>query len=86
MFPSKLRSRWSDYFIITKVLASGEEEIKYLGDSHTFTVNGQRLKIYSGGKIPNENVSLILAEPYKNKVKITTLKKRLGGNPSFKKN
>lgn len=63
LFLGKLKSRWPGPFIVTKVFVNGDIEIQYPGDSHTFTVNDQRLKIYSGGEVPTANVSLILAEP-----------------------
>lgn len=63
LFPGKLKSRWSVPFIVNKVFANGVGEVQDPGYSHTFMVNGQRIKIYSGGKVPYEKVSLILTKP-----------------------
>ena len=43
LFPSKLLSRWSGPFVVSKVLSSGAIEV-YHPLKGTFTVNGQRLK------------------------------------------
>lgn len=63
LFLGKLKSRWPGHFIVTKVFVNGDIEIQYPGDYHTFMVNDQRLKIYSGGEVPTAKVSLILAKP-----------------------
>ena len=44
MFPSKLRSRWIDPFIIKVVYPYGAVEIENSENGKTFKVNGQRLK------------------------------------------
>lgn len=63
LFLGKLKSRWYDLFIVNKVFASDVIEIQNTRDSHTFTVNNQRLKIYARGEILVEIVSLMLADP-----------------------
>lgn len=62
LFPRKLKSRGSGLFIVIKVCPSGAIEIQDPGDMRKFKVNGKRLKHYYGGEIPNEKVSLVLAE------------------------
>ncbi|XP_070003152.1 uncharacterized protein [Nicotiana sylvestris] len=46
LFPGKLKSRWSGPFRVVEVFPSGVVEIASEKDSHTFRVNGQRLKLY----------------------------------------
>ncbi|XP_016165360.1 uncharacterized protein LOC107607978 [Arachis ipaensis] len=48
LFPSKLRSRWSGPFLVSKVSPYGHIEIMEENSQETFTVNGQRLKHYLG--------------------------------------
>lgn len=62
LFPRKLKSRWYGPFIVNKVFASHGNK-KNLRDLHIFTVNGQRLKIYAGGEITSDKISLVLGEP-----------------------
>ena len=49
LFPSKLKSRWSGPFTITKVWPHGAIEVIH-PKKGTFKVNGQRLKPYIGGE------------------------------------
>jgi hypothetical protein len=44
LFPGKLKSRWTDSFIIRTVFAHGAIEIKEPKNGNTFKVNGQRVK------------------------------------------
>ena len=44
MFPSKLRSRWTDPFIVKVVYLYGAVEIENPDNGKTFKVNGHRLK------------------------------------------
>ena len=44
MFLGKLRSRWTDPFIVNVVYPYGAVEIENLENGKTFKVNGQRLK------------------------------------------
>ncbi|XP_070019907.1 uncharacterized protein [Nicotiana sylvestris] len=54
LFLGKLRSRWSGPFRVVEVFPSGAVEIATEKDSHTFRVNGQRLKLYVGMSEPKE--------------------------------
>ena len=50
LFPGKLKSRWTDPYIVMKAFPYGAVEIK--GDTEPkFKVNGQRLKLYLGGQL-----------------------------------
>ncbi|KAM6579410.1 hypothetical protein CsatA_003184 [Cannabis sativa] len=60
LFPGKLKSRWSGPFTVIKVFPYGAVELK--GESpNTFKVNGQRLKLYLGGKFDQTKSAMILA-------------------------
>ena len=48
-FSRKLKSRWSETFVITQVLPYGIIELAHL-EKCTFKVNGQRVKNYFGGQ------------------------------------
>ncbi|XP_070028717.1 uncharacterized protein [Nicotiana sylvestris] len=63
LFPGKLKSRWSGPFRVVEVFPSGAVEIASEKDSHTFRVNGQRLKLYIGMKEPKEVSEVHLMEP-----------------------
>ncbi|XP_019237877.1 PREDICTED: uncharacterized protein LOC109218016 [Nicotiana attenuata] len=63
LFPGKLKSRWSGPFRVVEVLPSGAVEIASEKDSHTFRVNGQRLKPYVGMDEPKEFSVIHLTEP-----------------------
>ncbi|XP_070008766.1 uncharacterized protein [Nicotiana sylvestris] len=63
LFPGKIKSRWSDPFRVVEVFPSGAMEIASKKDSHTFSVNGQRLKLYIGMKEPKEVLEIYLTEP-----------------------
>ncbi|XP_016478663.1 uncharacterized protein LOC107800032 [Nicotiana tabacum] len=56
LFSGKLRSRWSGPFRVVEVFPSGAVEIASEKDSHTFRVNGQRLKLYVGMNEPKGSV------------------------------
>ena len=47
LFPSKLKSKWTEPFLLTKVLSHGAVELENR-DGTRFVVNGQRIKIYLG--------------------------------------
>ena len=49
LFPGKFRSRWSWPFMITQVFPYGSVELMHR-ERGRFKVNGQRVKIYLGGK------------------------------------
>ncbi|XP_070009874.1 uncharacterized protein [Nicotiana sylvestris] len=63
LFPGKLKSRWSGPFRVAEVLPSGALEIALEKDSHTFIVNGQRLKPYVGMDEPKKVLVIHLTEP-----------------------
>ncbi|XP_016450455.1 uncharacterized protein LOC107775250 [Nicotiana tabacum] len=63
LFSGKLKSRWSEPFRVVKVCPSGAVEISLEKDSHTFRVNGQRLKLYVGMNEPKEVSEIHLTEP-----------------------
>nr|XP_016497733.1 PREDICTED: uncharacterized protein LOC107816521 [Nicotiana tabacum] len=62
LFQGKLRSRWSGPFRVVEVFPSGAVEIATEKDSHTFRVNGQRLKLYVCMSEPKEVSELHLTE------------------------
>ncbi|XP_070026434.1 uncharacterized protein [Nicotiana sylvestris] len=63
LFPRKLKSRWSGPFRVVEVFPSGAVEIVAEKESHTFRVNGQRLKLYAGKNEPKEVTEIHLTEP-----------------------
>ncbi|XP_070029377.1 uncharacterized protein [Nicotiana sylvestris] len=63
LFLGKLKSRWSRPFRVVEVLPSGAIEIAVEKDSHTFRVNGKRLKPYVGMDEPKEVLVIHLTEP-----------------------
>ncbi|XP_009764152.1 uncharacterized protein [Nicotiana sylvestris] len=63
LFPGKLKSRWCGPFRVVKVFPSGAIEIASEKDSHTFRVNGQRLKPYVGMDEPKEVSMIHLTKP-----------------------
>ena len=46
LFPGKLKSKWSDPFIVKNVYPHGPVEIENPKNNVTFKVNGQRIKPY----------------------------------------
>ncbi|XP_070015941.1 uncharacterized protein [Nicotiana sylvestris] len=63
LFPVKLKSHWSGPFRVVEVFPSGAVEIASEKDSHTFRVNGQRLKLYVGMDEPKKVSEIHLTEP-----------------------
>jgi hypothetical protein len=75
-FPGKLRSRWTDPFIVRSVFSYGAIEIEDPKNGSTFKVNGQRLKPFlelqsseslsSGWKVwlMAENLALVGGNPH----------------------
>ncbi len=61
LFPGKLKSRWSNPFVVEKVSPYGAIKLR-TDDGRTFQVNGQRLKHYYGEE-PQISNKLRLAEP-----------------------
>ncbi|XP_057445035.1 uncharacterized protein LOC130737300 [Lotus japonicus] len=51
LFPGKLKSRWSGPFVVKRVFPHGAVEVENPETKNTFTVNGQRLKVYQGGEV-----------------------------------
>ena len=47
LFPGKLKSRWTDPFIVHQVYLKGSMDLLNSKDSRVFKVNGQRLKPYA---------------------------------------
>ena len=47
MFPSKLKSKWTGPFLISKVFLHGAVELENK-EGARFTINGQRIKIRLG--------------------------------------
>ena len=52
--PGKLKLRWDDHFIVREVFNHGAVVVKDPGDGRILKVNGQRLKPYLRGVIPEE--------------------------------
>lgn len=63
LFLGKLRSRWSDPFIVNKVFPHGVVELKNNINQDTFKVNGQRLKPYHLGQESGLVEEVWLIEP-----------------------
>ena len=53
-FPGKLKTRWDGPFIVRKVFNHGVVEVEDSRDGRILKVNGQRLKSYVVGVIPEE--------------------------------
>jgi hypothetical protein len=62
LFPGKLRSRWSDSFIVKHVYSYGACDIENPNNGNFFKVNGHRLKVYFNNFLV-ENVSMELGDP-----------------------
>ena len=62
LFPGKLRSRWTDPFIVKKSFSHGAVEIENPKNGNIFKVNGQRLKPFFENFDPNEE-SIALTDP-----------------------
>ena len=52
LFPGKLKSRWTDPFLIHHVYPYGAVDLLNSKDSRVFKVNGQRLIVYEKGGDP----------------------------------
>ncbi|OIT04630.1 hypothetical protein A4A49_65350, partial [Nicotiana attenuata] len=63
LFLGKLKSRRSRPFRVVEVFPSGAVKIASEKDSHTFRVNGQRLKLYVGMNEPKQVSEIHLTEP-----------------------
>ena len=60
LFPGKLKSKWSGPFVVKEVKDFGAVVIEDLQKKESWTVNGQRLKIYLGGVVNRENCFVLL--------------------------
>lgn len=58
-FPSKLKSRWSGPYVITKIHSHGAVEVQNPKSGTSFTVNGQHLKPFMTHFEPNEEILLV---------------------------
>ena len=47
LFPGKLKSKWTDPYLITKLLPHGAVELE-IKEGVWFKGNGQQIKLYSG--------------------------------------
>ncbi|KAJ8774225.1 hypothetical protein K2173_009656 [Erythroxylum novogranatense] len=62
LFPGKFKSRWSRPFRVLEVFPHGAIEILPLNSTHSFKVNGQRLKLYLGGEVDRGTATVQLIE------------------------
>ena len=62
LFPGKLRSQWSDPFIVHTVFSHGAIEIKDPKNGVTFKVNGQILKPYLEYQPHREDIEINLSD------------------------
>lgn len=60
-FPSKLKSRWSEPFKVTKVFPYGTLEILH-SEKITFKENGQQVKVHLGGPMDRNKEVIYLQE------------------------
>ncbi|XP_070002395.1 uncharacterized protein [Nicotiana sylvestris] len=67
LFSGKLKSRWSRPFRVVELFPLGSVEIVSGKDSHTFRINGQRLKPYVGMDEPKEVSVIHLTEPQRSR-------------------
>ncbi|MCI23086.1 hypothetical protein A2U01_0044264 [Trifolium medium] len=63
LFPGKLKSKWSGPFIIKEVKPYRAIEIEDVEMKRSWTVNGQRLKLYFGGEIDRLATKVSLTDP-----------------------
>ncbi|XP_060183021.1 uncharacterized protein LOC132612969 [Lycium barbarum] len=60
LFPGKLKSRWSEPFVVTRITPRGAVEIQTMDGVRKFLVNGQRLKRYWGAAFDKEKEQVLL--------------------------
>ncbi|PNX59327.1 hypothetical protein L195_g051361 [Trifolium pratense] len=63
LFPGKLKSKWSGPFKIHEVKPYGAVVLEDPKTKETWTVNGQRLKLYFGGEFDRITTKIPLSEP-----------------------
>ncbi|XP_061356918.1 uncharacterized protein LOC133301305 [Gastrolobium bilobum] len=63
LFLGKLKSRWSGPFVVKKVYPYGTDKISPIDTDNPFKVNGCRLKLYYGGQVNKDKISVPLASP-----------------------
>ena len=63
LFPEKLKSKWSGPFQIKEVKPYGAVVLEDPTTNATWTVNGQRLKLYLGGEVDRITTTVLLREP-----------------------
>ena len=63
LFPGKLKSKWSGPFRVKEVKEYGAIVIEDLEKKDSWTVNGQRLKVYLGGHVDRESCAIPLDAP-----------------------
>ncbi|XP_019427150.1 PREDICTED: uncharacterized protein LOC109335471 [Lupinus angustifolius] len=68
LFPGKLKSKWAGPFLIKEVKLYGAIELQDTASQRSWTVNGQRLKLYLGG----EKKSVATKNPPPKKLKGTS--------------
>ncbi|XP_061368321.1 uncharacterized protein LOC133311313, partial [Gastrolobium bilobum] len=62
LFPGKLKSRWSAPFLVKDMKSYGAVQICLLDSDQSFTVNGQRLKLYIGSAVDRQLLTVALLE------------------------
>ena len=55
--PSKLKPRWDGHFLVREVFNHGAVVVKDPRDGRILKINGQRLKPFLGGVIPEEETT-----------------------------
>ncbi|PNX63401.1 hypothetical protein L195_g061607, partial [Trifolium pratense] len=63
LFPGKLKSKWSGPFKIHEVKPYGAVVLEDPATKDTWTVNGQRLKLYFGGEFDRLTTKISLSDP-----------------------
>ncbi|XP_058767896.1 uncharacterized protein LOC131641608 [Vicia villosa] len=63
LFPGKLKSKWSGPFVVKEVRDYGAIVIEDPKSKESWTVNGQRLKLYHGGEVVRESCAVLLNDP-----------------------
>ena len=63
LFPGKLKSKWSGPFRVKEVKEYGAIVIEDMDKKDSWTVNGQRLKVYLGGHVDRESCVIPLDAP-----------------------